>query len=263
MTRWLAFVPFWALTIGTLSLVFVSILAGVFLARRRESRREKEDQERIGTIVGATLGLLAFIMAFTFGMTAARFDARKQALLDEVNAIETTFLRAGLIPEFHREEVRALLREYVDIRVRQPQSPERLREGIEQSEEIQSRLWTVASALGDANLRNPDITGLFIESLNEMFDLQTTRVTLGVYQRVPPAVWGALIGITVLSMVQVGYLFGRTRRIHWGLFLAVSLAFSVVLVLIADLDRSGAGTSGMVRFSQQPMLDLQRRIGAP
>ena len=40
-----------------------------------------------------------------------------QLLLDEVNAIGTTYLRAGLLLEPHQSEIRTLLREYVDIRV--------------------------------------------------------------------------------------------------------------------------------------------------
>jgi len=96
-----------------------------------------------------------------------------------------------------------------------------------------------------------------------MFDLQTTRVTLGVYQRVPPAIWFSLVGITFLSMILVGHLLARARGINWLAILALAIAFSGVLVLILDLDRSGAGTSAAIQFSHQPMIDLQKRIAAP
>jgi hypothetical protein len=49
-------------------------------------------------LVGATLGLLAFILAFTFGLAAARFDTRRQVVLDEANAIGPTYLRAACFP---------------------------------------------------------------------------------------------------------------------------------------------------------------------
>jgi hypothetical protein len=67
-------------------------------------------------LVGATLGLLAFILAFTFGLAAARFDTRRQVVLDEADAIGTTYLRAGMLPE-RREEIRTLLRNYVNTRL--------------------------------------------------------------------------------------------------------------------------------------------------
>jgi hypothetical protein len=61
-------------------------------------------------------------------------------------------------------------------------------------------------------------------------------------------------------MVQVGYLAGRSKTTNWLAMVALSLAFSAVVVLIADLDRIGAGASGAIRLSQQPVIDLQKRL---
>ncbi len=256
-------VPFWAVAVGLELVVLASILFGIFVARARQGRVGKGEDAPAGTIVSAGLALLAFILAFTFGMTASRFDARKVALLDEVNAIETTFLRAGLIPEPHRSEVRALLKRYVDIRVELARNPAIVQQAIEESNAIQSRLWPHATALADADLRNPPVAALFIVSLNEMFDLQTKRVTIALHHRIPEPIWFALIGITILTMIQVGYLVGRSPAIGWVSIVALSLAFSSVVVLVADLDRSGAGVTGAITQNQQPVIDLQKRLSEP
>ena len=68
-------------------------------------------------MVAATLALLAFILAFTFGLAGSWFDVRRRLVIDEANAIGTTYLRAGMLPEPHRSDVRDLLREYVDVRL--------------------------------------------------------------------------------------------------------------------------------------------------
>jgi hypothetical protein len=107
--------PLWALFIVILLVVLLSVEFGYRLGKYRRARHEQEKEAPLGTMVGATLGLLAFILAFTFGLAAARFDARRQALLDEANAIGTTYLRAGMLPE-RGEEVRRLLRDYVGTR---------------------------------------------------------------------------------------------------------------------------------------------------
>jgi len=109
----LAFLPFWGIFIATLLLVLLSVEGGYRWARYKQKRSEQEKEAPVGAMVGATLGLLAF----TLGMAADAFHARKQALVEEANAIGTTYLRAGLIPEPHRTEVRQVLREYVEERL--------------------------------------------------------------------------------------------------------------------------------------------------
>lgn len=252
--------PFWIILGGTVTIVLLSIKAGIYIGRFRKRRSGDKEERSLNTLVGATLGLLAFILAFTFGLTTSRFDSRKQLLLEEVNAIETTFLRADVIPEPHRSEVRRLLRKYVGIRVDLARHPENMRQGIKQSEELQGQMWSHATALAEADLKNPAIVSLFVDSLNKMFDLQTKRVTVGLVHRIPSAMWVVLFGLTILSMVGVGYLFGTSEKTNWFLILALSLAFSSVIMLIADLDRSGAGKSRIIQFSPQPLIDLQQRI---
>src|SRR5262247_2239549 len=137
--------PLWGLFISILLVVLFSVEFGYRLGKYRRSRREEEKEAPLGTMVGATLGLLAFILAFTFGLAAARFDTRRQVLLDEANAIGTTYLRAGMLPE-RREDIRALLRDYVDTRLDAVQSGQ-VTAGIRRSEHLHDQLWAQAVAV--------------------------------------------------------------------------------------------------------------------
>jgi hypothetical protein len=92
-------------------LFLFSTWSGVLFVRSRKvSPKEGTELGHLNAVVGAVLGLVALILAFTFNITLTRFDARKQYLLQEVNAIETTWLRAGLISEPRSSEVKDLLR---------------------------------------------------------------------------------------------------------------------------------------------------------
>ena len=55
----------------------------------------------VSTLEGAMLGLLALMIGSTFAMTLSRFEARRDAVLAEANAIGTTVLRARLLPSPH------------------------------------------------------------------------------------------------------------------------------------------------------------------
>jgi hypothetical protein len=208
-------------------------------------------------MVGATLGLLAFILAFTFGLAAARFDARRQVLLDEANAIGTAYLRAGMVPE-RGEQIRGLLRDYVAVRLDAVQ-PGNIAEGIRRSENIQQQVWTEAETVGSKN-PNSIVVGLFVQSLNEMIDLHAKRVQAAVRSRIPGAIWLGLFAVASLSLATMGYHAGLSGTRRSLAILAVAVTFSVVIELIADLDRP---LEGVLRVSQQALLDVKRSMTPP
>jgi hypothetical protein len=212
----------------------------------------------IGSVVGATLGLLAFMLAFTFGITASRFDTRKQLLLDEVNAIERAFLQTDFLVEPYRTELRKLFREYVDIRTVIDKEPERLGEVLTKSEEIHDELWS-RSVEAVANTPNTDITSVYIESLNESINFHTKRVVVGTMYRIPTIIWYTLIFVSVFTMSGVGFHIGITGGRSLLISFLLALTFSAVIYLIADLDRY---SEGAIKVSQAPMIELQERIDA-
>ena len=251
----LEWLPSWLIFVGTAALVLLSIYGGSSWPGSEEDR-----ETSVNTIVGAVTALLAFLLAFTFGLAASRFDARRALLLEEVNAIETAFLRTRLIPNIHGAAVRALLKEYVDLRVELARHPEDAEQLIQRSEQLQGLMWPHAAALAEADLRNSPIVSLFVNSLNQMFDMQTKRITVGAIYQMPEAVWIALYTLMILSMLEVGYLLGMSDHVNRLLVLMFSLALAIVILLIADLDRSGAGGAGFIKVEAQPMVDLQQRI---
>jgi len=249
-------IPLWGLFIVILVVVLLSVECGYRLGEYRRSRSEQEKEAPVGTMVGATLGLLAFILAFTFGLAAARFDARRQVLLDEANAIGTTYLRAGILPE-QADQIRTLLRDYVAARLEAVQSGN-IEEGINRSESIQEQLWSHAEAVAGRN-PNSIVVGLFVQSLNEVIDLHAKRVQAGVRSRIPGAIWLGLFAVAALSLAAMGYQAGLARTRRSLAIFAVAITFSVVIELIADLDRP---QQGVLRVGQHALLDLQRSMNS-
>jgi hypothetical protein len=103
--------------------------------------------DNFSTLESATLGLLALIIGFTFAMALSRFEARRDAIVNEANAIGTTALRARLLPQPHRTETLNLLREYVQIRldiIENGLSLAELKAIVDRSNAIQEALWQQA-----------------------------------------------------------------------------------------------------------------------
>lgn len=246
-------VPLWALLIGIMVVVLISVEGGFRVGRIRASRAH-ETEAPVGEMVAATLGLLAFILGFTFGLAATRFDTKRQLVVDEANALGTTYLRAEMLPE-QRDEIRALLREYVEVRI-EAATPGKLAEGARRSEELQNRMWQLTVPIA---LKNPNsmIVGLFVQALNDVIDLHTKRLTAAVRNRIPFAIWAALYGISIFSFAAMGYHTGLTGTTRSLVIIAVAFTFSVVIVLIADLDRS---QEGVLKVSQQALIDLRQSM---
>ena len=85
--------PLWAVFIGTVILMMGATEAGYQVGFRKNSDAGSEEDSRINAMTGAHLGLLAFILAFSFNLAAGHYSERKKLVLDEVNAIETSWLR--------------------------------------------------------------------------------------------------------------------------------------------------------------------------
>lgn len=213
--------------------------------------------DQTGMMAGALLGLLGLLLAFSFGIAEARFSKRKSLVLEEANAIGTTYLRAATLPAPHDERIEELLWQYVNLRL-EVRDPARIADVIRRSEALQGRLWDEAAELARAH-PDSEVVAIFLLSLNEMIDLHESRVTVVFYQRLPPVIVWTLRLIAVLAVGILGYGAGLAR--HRALVPAAALIFSLVAVeaLITSLDRPG---SHYFRVSQAAMQDARDQIAS-
>lgn len=230
---------------------------GYRIGRWWQERDPEETQGPTPMIVGSLLALMAFLLAVTTGMASDRFSARKALVLDEANAIGTTWLRAGYLPAPHAERVRAQLREYLPLRVASPDSTT-IQGKIERSLELQGALWAQAEALARDRPDSP-IIALFIESVNETIDLHEMRVMAAVYGRIPATILMLLLLGAILTLATVGYSAGLTRRRSALTALILVSLLGAVNTVVIDLDRP---QGGFLEVSQRPLLDLGDQMNA-
>lgn len=218
-------------------------------------RSEQEQGAHVLALVTTTMGLLALVLAFTFGLAATSFEARKQMVVDEANAIQTTYLRAGLLPGDRGARVRRLLRDYVELRL-QAVRPDNVEQTLQRSEELHRELWKEAEAAA-RDQPGSIAAELFIESLNRTIELHAKRVKVAVRGGIPGILWAALFVVAILNLAAVGYHGGLVGTRRSPTIATAVLSLSIVLILTADLDRP---QEGALKVSQQAMIDLRRRI---
>jgi hypothetical protein len=244
--------PLWVIFCVILAVSLLAVELGFRFAQRLNRGEKGEGEGDAGGIVAALLGLLAFILAFSFSITTNRFDTRRQLVLDEANAISTTYLRARLIPQAQSASIRKLLEEYVDIRLKLIAEPSKIAELIARSEDIHSLLWSQAESMTNENM-DSEIRSLFISSLNEVINLHKSRKTVALIYRIPAFIWLSLHLLMVASMFGTGYQVGASRARRPVAIPLMIAAFALVILMIAAMDRPG---EKMFEVSQQPLIEV-------
>ena len=244
---------------GVIVLTLFIVLVAATELGYRQGRAVSADygeasQSQLSSLQGALLGLLALLLAFSFSMAEARFEARRTLVLDESNAIGTLFLRSQMLPEPSRGEVAKLLRDYVGARLEYFDAnvdTDKFRSSNEAAQQVQKELWAKTLAITQQN-PSPVPTGLFISSLNDVFDIYQKRQDARA-NHVPEVVLWLLFFVTIGAIEFVGYVCGVQRLRHFSRTMVIAVLLSLVILVIIDLDRPRRGLIGV---NQQSMLEL-------
>jgi len=231
---------------------------GFRLGRKSSSAVDNGAKEHINTIQASILGILALLLGFTFSISLERFDSRSEAVALEANAIGTTYLRAQLLPVEVRDETMMQLRQYLDLRVEASGITlidTKRDELLAKTAMVQKTLW--AQAKNAAELApNPVTSGLFIQSLNDMFDDLDMR-NAALNRHVPELVLMLLYATFVMSGAIVGFASGVAGHRPSVVSYIMVVLIVVLVFIIIDLDRP---RRGLIQVSQKSLLDLQASI---
>jgi hypothetical protein len=249
---------FFEMNSAALLTILVVIVMGATVAGWLIGRSLREHDPRLreplGVIQAALLGLVGLILAFGLTMAVGRYDTRRAAVVDDANAIGTTYLRAQTLREPIRSKSLDLLRRYTDSVITYseavPGSDAELA-AIDEAERLQRELWSRA---GVAIRDRPTDSAprLYIETLNEMIDMETVRVS-ALNNRVPSTVLAIeVVGAAVALGLLALYIGVMARGITPVL---VAAAFVAILLFITfDLDRP---TRGLIRVPDTPLTNLR------
>ena len=239
--------PLPTLLLATFALLALSAALGNVTRRAlaRTGREQGEDATE-GYLLSATLALLGLLISFTFAMALSRYEARREAVVVEANAIGTAWLRAGLAQGPAADALHADLRAYAKARVRLPGARDANR-AEDEAATLQQRVWAdLARAL--PAMQTPAGTTL-INAVNEMFDAASSRRAER-EARIPALVLDLLLASGAVAAGMIGYVQGHDLRRHGVVTALLFVLITIAFVMILDLDRPW---SGMILVPQAPM----------
>lgn len=246
---------------GLAQIVTVLILvigAAEFGARfGRWHRGAATETAEIGTLTGASLGLLALLLGFSFSLALSRYDARRDQVLQEANAIGTTANYALMLPQPQQGQILSQLRDYTNVRIGLgvPFDKAKLESDIARSLEIQGRLWQLALEVTKADPQSLPAYR-FVASLNEVTNIHESRLTALRYH-IPGPVLSVLIVVAMMATGITGYHAGLTGSRRHLATLVMSFTVALVIIMVVDLD---SPARGLIQIPVQPLVDAAQGI---
>lgn len=254
INSWLNNAPIILVGVAMLALMAIAVSIGIALRAwidRRAPPSEKEGDGLEGYVVSAVLGLLALLMGFTFSLAVDRFEARRILVLQEANAIGTTYLRAQLLEEPHRERISRLLINYTDNRIALAKAPrDKIAPLLVANDLMLTDLWA-ATASAFVTIKGIDFSSTFVDGVNAVIDFDSARKAARM-ARVPAEVFFVLFVYLIVTAGVLGYVFVGNRGRGAAAFMLALLTLSLLLIL--DIDRP---TRGGIRESQTAMEQLR------
>jgi hypothetical protein len=132
---------------------------------------------------------------------------------------------------------------------------QQIRAARQEARRVQELFWRRASAYAQ---KEPNVVraGLLLQSLRDVIQLDAAR-WMAFQDHVPAMVIYAISIVGLLAVMTVGYTFGLSGLRQSFSMCILSLAITLVLAIIVDVDRP---REGLIRVSQQPLLDLQEEL---
>ncbi|HTO68580.1 MAG TPA: DUF4239 domain-containing protein [Myxococcota bacterium] len=239
-------VPSHLLSIQAGVCVFLGVMLCIEVGRRIGVARHLADPERsrdgAAAFEGAIFGLVGLVIAFTFGGALTRWDGRRGLIVQESNAIGTAWLRLDLLPTPAQPELRELFRSYLDARIEVYASlPDvaAAKAALGRARALQNEIWKTASAdcQGVADART---CMLLLPALNDMIDITSTQ-TMALETHPPGVVYALLVGLVLASALMAGLATGTAGQRSWTHMVGFSLAMSVSVFVIVDIEYPRAG----------------------
>ena len=245
--------------------LFLGMLLFLEIGRRIGIRRIREDSgsagDGVGAVDGAVFALLGLLIAFTFSGASARFDTRRQLVVEETNDIGTAYLRLDLLPANAQPVLRESFRRYLDARIeiyRKLPDMAAAKEQLAKAIELETQIWRQAVSASLSKDAPPQAPILLLPALNAMIDVTTTQV-MATQMHPPIVVFAMLFGLALAASLLAGYgMTGSKVRSRFHM-VGFALVMAVAVYVILDVEYPRLGLIRVDAFDQA-LIDLRESM---
>ncbi len=224
-------------TISLMSGMLVLMEAGRRIGLRRMAADSDGARAGIGTVEGAMLALLGLLIAFSFSGAAARYDQRRQQIVEEAGAISGAYALIDVLPAEAQEPLRETFRRYLDARLeayrRLPQLAA-AKQALDRSKELQDEIWKqTVSATRDPAYQTAAMQ--FLPAIGKTIDISSKR-TAAIFSHPPTIIFVMLAALMLICSLLAGYGMASVKSRNWLHTIAFAGILALTFYVIRDIE---------------------------
>jgi len=249
------------LSLGLLAGMLILLEVGRRAGVRTIARSPGQGLGGVEAIETAVLALFGLFLAFTFSGAGARFDGRRDLIVEEANAIGTAYLRVDVLPAAAQPALREHFRRYVDARLeifRKLPDMAAARRELATANGLRGEIWRLAIAGVQTEGAPPHAPVVLLPALNAMIDITTTQ-TMAAQMHPPVAVFVLLFTVALASALLAGYRMAASDSRSWLHMLCFASVIAVTVYVILDLEFPRLGLIRVAAFDQA-LVDLRETM---
>lgn len=247
----------WPLILLFFSLFILTNLFGYYLGKVNTLKKGEQHFSRVSSIQAGLMGILGVMLAFSFSISSERFEHRRKLVNEESVKIQSAFYRAGLLPDTTRNEMRDLLKKYLEERINfyKPGNTNKdMQKSQVRAKQLQERIWSKTATISKAS---PNLnTNINILALTEMIEISGI-ISASFQTHLPEFIIVLLVFISLCTNLIMGYNDGFTTERNILFTVILNLVLCSILFLIMDLDRP---TTGFLRADIYGLKELKMEI---
>lgn len=211
--------------------------------RHKLLRDEQESKGGVNSLLGALFGLWGFILAFTFGNSASRFENIRAMMVDEANMIRTAILRSETFRDDSvRNAFQGDLKKYLEARIgyyEYAADADKFNRAKQDAIDIGKRLWE--KTIDASQVPNLSFSANSMMSvLTNMFDIAAKRDAL-LSSGIPVLVSAMLFFLALTISFVGGFTTPILKTKEWVVVAGFILLACTIIYITMDLARPMTG----------------------
>jgi hypothetical protein len=242
--------PIWAVGIFFIALLTTALELGFRVGIKNREKWTDADSGGGAVVLNSMFALLGLVLAFTYSMGVNNYDANKKAVIMEANELSTAFLKANLVAEPGRTELKTKLLEYARTRyfiwgayITNEERKMELRITLDE----QAKLWSTTMRVIDQGNRGPMSSSL-VTAINGVIDAHTIRLA-AILDKFPRVIIWMLLFLAAAALGVAGYNAGTQGQMSRFRMTALTLVITSLMLIILDFDRPDDGIIIVDNFS--------------